>query len=71
MNRCIALGLTAIISATLSAAAVQVLHAQTKPKAYIVTEVEVTDSAALAAYAERRIEEEHPCHAAYSSRPCA
>jgi uncharacterized protein (DUF1330 family) len=50
MNRCIALGLTAIISAALGAAAVQVLHAQAKPKAYTVTEVEVTDSAALAAY---------------------
>jgi uncharacterized protein (DUF1330 family) len=50
MNRHIALGLTGIISAALGAAAVQGLHAQAKPKAYTVTEVEVTDSAALAAY---------------------
>ena len=50
MNRHIALGLTAIISAALGAAAVQGLHAQAKPKAYTVTEVEVTDSAAVAAY---------------------
>ena len=32
------------------AAAVQTLHAQAKPKAYMVTEIEVVDAAAQAAY---------------------
>ena len=44
----IALGMLA--GAALGAAAVQGLHAQMKPKAYIVTETEVLDPAALAAY---------------------
>lgn len=35
---------------TLGAAAVQGLHAQAKPKAYIITESELVDAAALAAY---------------------
>ena len=50
MNRHIVLGLTAIISAALGGAVVHGLHAQAKPKAYTVTEVEVIDSAALAFY---------------------
>ena len=44
----IALGMLA--GAALGAAAVQGLYAQMKPKAYIVTETEVLDPAALAAY---------------------
>jgi uncharacterized protein (DUF1330 family) len=36
--------------AALGAAAVQGLHAQAKPKAYIITESELLDAAALAAY---------------------
>jgi uncharacterized protein (DUF1330 family) len=39
-----------LAGAALGAAAVQGLHAQAGPKAYIVTESEVTDAAALAAY---------------------
>ena len=39
-----------LVGAALGAAAVQGLHAQAKPKAYIVTESEVLDPAALAAY---------------------
>ena len=39
-----------VAGAALGAAAVQGLHAQAKPKAYIVTESEVLDAAALAAY---------------------
>lgn len=42
--------LAVVAGAALGAAAVQGLHAQVKPKAYIVTETEVIDSAALAAY---------------------
>jgi hypothetical protein len=42
--------ITLIAGIALGAAAVQGLHAQTKPKAYIVTESEVLDAAALAAY---------------------
>src|SRR5262245_58183418 len=42
--------LSLLAGAALGAAAVQGLHAQTKPKAYIVTETEVLDAAALAAY---------------------
>jgi len=39
-----------LVGAALGAAAVQGLHAQAKPKAYIVTESEVIDPAGLAAY---------------------
>ena len=42
--------LAVVAGASLGAAAVQGLHAQVKPKAYIVTETEVIDAAALAAY---------------------
>src|SRR5262245_49587809 len=42
--------LSLLAGAALGAAAVQGLHAQAKPKAYIVTETEVVDAAALAAY---------------------
>jgi hypothetical protein len=35
-----------LASAALGAAAVQGLHAQAKPKAYLVTEVELIDAAA-------------------------
>ena len=44
----VAIGVLA--GAALGAAAVQGLHAQAKPKAYIVTESELLDAAALAAY---------------------
>ena len=39
-----------VAGAALGAAAVQGLHAQAKPKAYLVTESEVLDVAALASY---------------------
>jgi uncharacterized protein (DUF1330 family) len=42
--------LAVVAGAALGAAAVQGLHAQAKPKAYLVTESEVLDAAALAAY---------------------
>jgi uncharacterized protein (DUF1330 family) len=42
--------LALVAGAALGAAAVQGLHAQVKPKAYLVTETEVIDAAALAAY---------------------
>jgi uncharacterized protein (DUF1330 family) len=42
--------LAVVVGAALGAAAVQGLHAQTKPKAYIVTDSEVLDAAAAAAY---------------------
>ena len=42
--------ITLIAGVALGAAAVQGLHAQAKPEAYIVTESEVLDAAALAAY---------------------
>jgi|SRR6266478_106105 uncharacterized protein (DUF1330 family) len=48
-NRKVLLGV--IVGAVLGAAAVQGLHAQAKPKAYLVTETEVIDAAALATYA--------------------
>jgi uncharacterized protein (DUF1330 family) len=50
MNRHIILGLTALVSVALGAAAVQGLHAQAKPKAYMVTEIEVINDAAQAEY---------------------
>jgi len=51
MNRSITLGMAMLAGAALGAAAVQGLHAQAKPKAYLVTEFEVTDASAQAAYA--------------------
>jgi uncharacterized protein (DUF1330 family) len=50
MNRHIALGLAMIASAAFGAAAVQGLHAQAKPKAFLVTEADVVDAAAQATY---------------------
>src|SRR3954451_7291826 len=50
MNRHTILGLTALVSAALGAAAMQGLHAQAKPKAYMVTEIEVINDAAQAEY---------------------
>jgi len=45
-----AVALSLLAGAALGAAAVQSLHAQAKPKAYIITETEVLDAGALAAY---------------------
>ena len=42
--------LAVVAGAALGAAAVQGLHAQAKPKAYLVTETELLDAAALATY---------------------
>jgi len=50
MNAQFKIGLAVIVGAALGAGAVQVLHAQVKPKAYIVTESEVIDAAALASF---------------------
>ena len=50
MNTKYRLTLAVLAGAALGAAAVQGLHAQAKPKAYIVTESDVIDAAALAAY---------------------
>jgi uncharacterized protein (DUF1330 family) len=41
------------VGAALGAAAVQGLHAQAKPKAYIVTESDIVDAAAAATYGPR------------------
>lgn len=45
MNRQISLGLTMLAGIAIGAVAVQALHAQAKPKAYSVTEIEVLDAA--------------------------
>ena len=50
MNTKFKITLAAVAGAALGAAAVHGLHAQTKPKAYSVTEVEVIDTTALAQY---------------------
>ena len=50
MNRHVTIGLAMIASAALGAAAVEGLHAQGKPKAYTVNEVEVINPAAQDAY---------------------
>ncbi len=50
MNSKYKIALAVLVGAALGAAAVQGLHAQSKPKAYIVTETEVLDAAALDAY---------------------
>ena len=44
------IALAVAAGAALGAAAVQGLHAQTKPKAYLVSESEVLDASALASY---------------------
>ena len=43
MNRNITVGLAMVASAALSAAAVQTLHAQTKPPAYNIVEITIKD----------------------------
>jgi uncharacterized protein (DUF1330 family) len=50
MNAKVKIALAAVGGAALGAAAMQGLHAQAKPKAYTVTEIEVLDAAAQAAY---------------------
>ena|SRR2546423_12697794 len=45
-----ALPLAMLVGIGIGAAAVQTLHAQAKPKAYLVTETELLDAAALAEY---------------------
>ena len=50
MDRRITIALAALAGIALGAAAVEGLHAQAKPKAYLVTESEVIDSTAQAAY---------------------
>jgi uncharacterized protein (DUF1330 family) len=50
MNSTFKFALAVVAGAALGAAAIEGLHAQAKPKAYIVTEVEVIDAAAQAAY---------------------
>lgn len=51
MNTKFKVAVAVVAGAALGAAAVQGLHAQVKPKAYLVTESEVLDAAALAAFA--------------------
>ena len=50
MNARYKIVLAIVAGAALGAAAVQGLHAQAKPKAFVITETEVVDAAALAAY---------------------
>jgi uncharacterized protein (DUF1330 family) len=50
MNTTSKIVLAVVAGAVLGAAAVQGLHAQAKPKAYVVTETEALDAAAVAAY---------------------
>jgi uncharacterized protein (DUF1330 family) len=50
MNRYIGLGIAMVAGAAIGAATVGGLQAQTKPKAYTVTEQEVIDPSAVAAY---------------------
>lgn len=53
MNRYIPLGVAMLAGVAIGAAAVGGLHAQAKPKAYLVAELQVTDAAATAAYAPK------------------
>ena len=50
MNRYISLGVAMLAGAAIGAGAVSGLHAQNKPKAYLVTELQVLDPAATAVY---------------------
>jgi hypothetical protein len=49
-----AVALSTLVGIAIGAVAIQGLHAQAKPKAYIVTESEIVDAAAAAAYSKRR-----------------
>lgn len=51
MNTKLKVALAIIAGAALGAAALQGLHAQAKPKAYTITEIQVKDAAAIAVYA--------------------
>ena len=53
MNSTFRVTLAALIGSALGAVVVQGLHAQAKPKAYIVTESEIVDAAAAAAYSPK------------------
>jgi uncharacterized protein (DUF1330 family) len=50
MNTRYSVPLAMLAGIAIGAAAVQTLHAQAKPKAYLVTETEILDQAALAEY---------------------
>jgi uncharacterized protein (DUF1330 family) len=50
MNTKCKIVLAVVAGAALGAAAVQGLHAQAKPKAYLISETEALDAAAIAAY---------------------
>src|SRR5258706_14973328 len=50
MNQYLGLGLGMIAGTLIEAAGVSVLHAQAKPKAYLVSESEVLDAAAVPSY---------------------
>jgi uncharacterized protein (DUF1330 family) len=50
MNTKSKIALTLVVGVALGAAAVQGLHAQAKPKAYLISETETLDAAAAAAY---------------------
>jgi uncharacterized protein (DUF1330 family) len=53
MNRYIPLGIAMLAGVAIGAAAVGGLHAQAKPKAYLVSELQVIDAVATAAYATK------------------
>ena len=50
MNSKFRMTLAVVAGAVLGAAAIHTLHAQAKPKAYLVSESEVLDATALASY---------------------
>ena len=53
MNTRYSVPLAMLAGIAIGAAAVQTLHAQAKPKAYLVTESEILDQAALAEYSPK------------------
>src|SRR5262245_22552678 len=53
MNASFKIGLAVVVGAAFGGALVHGLHAQAKPKAYIVTEREIVDAAAAATYGPR------------------
>jgi uncharacterized protein (DUF1330 family) len=52
MNTTYKIAISVLVGAALGAAAVQGLHAQAKPKAYIVTEIELIDADAWKTFAQ-------------------
>ena len=69
MNTRYSVPLAMLAGIAIGAAAVQTLHAQVKPKAYLVTESEILDQAALAEYSPKAQANAESCRRTAGCRP--